>query len=136
PDIADLAKRYVALWQDYLTATAADPDLADALARLITGLGAFASPWLRQAAAAAQRGRRSDMASPTPPHDRRTADPARPAPAAPRPAAAAAPSDGRSDELAQLGRRLAVVEERLAALEAGARQRSAGARSTARRRRS
>ena len=28
PDLSNLAKRYVELWQDYLTAAAADPDLA------------------------------------------------------------------------------------------------------------
>jgi len=32
-----LAKRYVELWQDYLTAAAADPDLADSLPVLLVG---------------------------------------------------------------------------------------------------
>src|SRR6266550_1083634 len=42
PDLSVLAKRYVELWQDYLTAAAADPGLADNLARLLAGLGAVA----------------------------------------------------------------------------------------------
>src|SRR5216683_163073 len=47
PDLQALAKRYVELWQDYLTAAAADPDLADSLARLLTAVGTVAalSPW-------------------------------------------------------------------------------------------
>src|SRR5689334_6638142 len=47
PDLSQLAKRYVALWQDYMTATASDPELADTLARLIVGMGSTMSPWLR-----------------------------------------------------------------------------------------
>src|SRR5690242_10668845 len=34
PDLASLAKRYLDLWQEQLTAMAADPDLAESLARL------------------------------------------------------------------------------------------------------
>ena len=39
PDLATLAKRYLDLWQEQLIAMAADPDLADSLARLLAGLG-------------------------------------------------------------------------------------------------
>ena len=38
PDLASLAKRYLDLWQEQLTAMAADPDLAESMARLFAGL--------------------------------------------------------------------------------------------------
>jgi len=48
PDLAKLAQRYVALWQDYVAATAADPELAEMLTRLLAGMSAGAAQWLRQ----------------------------------------------------------------------------------------
>jgi hypothetical protein len=38
PDLAALARRYVDLWQDQLTAMAADPALAESTARLLAAL--------------------------------------------------------------------------------------------------
>ena len=38
PDLAALARRYVDLWQDQLTAMAADPALAESTARLLQAL--------------------------------------------------------------------------------------------------
>src|SRR6185437_1136797 len=108
PDLPTLAKRYVELWQDYLTAAAADPDLADSLACLLAGAGAAAaiSPWQAWLRSAAM------------PRDQ-------PAPhaddgaASARATAAAAPSHERDDGLAEFARSLARLDERLAALEAG-----------------
>src|SRR6185312_3138394 len=45
PDLAQLAKRYVELWQDYLTAAAADPETIEALACLVSGMGAAGALW-------------------------------------------------------------------------------------------
>src|SRR5438874_3603352 len=93
PDLSVLAKRYVELWQDYLTAAAADPDLADSLARLLTGLGTFAAmtpwPWW-QSGAVARRDQSDRGAAAAPRHD----DDVAPQPsssAAPEPTGGAAP---------------------------------------------
>src|SRR5689334_8062037 len=96
PDLADLAKRYLDLWQDQLIAMAADPELAEGMARLLGALVPRASP-LRGGA-----------------FGHETTAPAGAA------AARAAPSHG-DERLAELARRLAAIEERLAAVEAGTR---------------
>ncbi len=94
PDLANLAKRYLDLWQEQLIAMAADPDLADGLARLLAGLAPASWP---------------------PPFGAPAYD------GSPPGAAAAAPaSRQRGDALDELARRLAAVEDRLAALETGA----------------
>jgi hypothetical protein len=96
PELASLAKRYLDLWQEQLTAMAADPDLAESLARLLAGL---APPgWPQWPGAAARDG------------------------AASGPAAAAAPPRQRGVAVDEFARRLAAVEKRLAALEAGTRR--------------
>jgi hypothetical protein len=117
PEMEALARRFLALWQEQLVATASDPALADALARTMTLAGGALAPWTAalQAAARARDG------------DRAAADRAAPA--------AAAPRDG-GDAVADLARRLAALEERLAQLEAGARSGGARPRDRARRRRS
>src|SRR5579883_465300 len=102
PDLASLAKRYLDLWQEQLIATAADPDLAEAIARLLVAMMAPSRVvW-------------PDMPS----HDRSA--PATGAPAGT--AAAATPPRQRGDGLDEFARRLAAVEERLAALESGTRR--------------
>ena len=90
PDLASLAKRYLDLWQEQLIAMAADPELAESLARLLAGL--MPPGWAGTV----------------------SGEPAG------TPAPAAAPGE-RGDQLDELLRRLAAVEERVAALEAGAR---------------
>ncbi|HLY58112.1 MAG TPA: hypothetical protein VKS60_21295 [Stellaceae bacterium] len=98
PDLSALARRYVELWQDQLAAVAADPEMADTLARWLKVAGgnvtASAAMWQ----------------SLWPAHD----GAAPPGPAS----AAAAPADGSGD-VAQLSLRLAALEARIAALEAG-----------------
>src|SRR5260221_3711348 len=130
PDLSVLAKRYVELWQDYLTAAAADPGLADSLARLLAGLGTVAalSPWQAWQRGAAVWRDRSDHNAAARSHDQATSEPSspaaqeRPGAAAPRAAPAASPSHERDDGMAEFARRLARLDERLAALEAGNRR--------------
>src|SRR6185437_13479999 len=103
PDLAALARRYVDLWQDQLTAMAADPALAESTARLLQALVPVG--WPPQ-----QRPQDDDASIFSAP---------RSSAAGPQ-AAGAAPGqrDRRVDELA---RRLAALEKRLTALETGIR---------------
>src|SRR6185437_8449396 len=94
PDLASLAKRYVDLWQEQLIAMAADPDLAESLARLLRGL--VPGGWPPSPGACANDG------------------------AAPGAPAAPPPPGQRGDALDELARRLAAAEQRLSALEARA----------------
>src|SRR5258708_10314093 len=130
PDLPTLAKRYVELWQDYLTAAAADPDLADSLARLLAAVGTVAalSPWQAWQRAATTPHANDEAArqttAPAAPAGRGREErnrTARRAAAAARAAPAASPSDERDDGLAEFARRLAHLDERLAAIEAGRR---------------
>jgi hypothetical protein len=108
PDFAELAKRYVDLWQDHLMAIAGDPALAESVARMFLGLGA-----------AAPGGATRDGAFAS----------------AARAATAAAASHERERGLDELARRLAALEERIAALETGARGGNGRAPAKPRRRR-
>ena len=42
-ELEDLARRYVDLWQDQMTALAADPDFAEAMQRVMASLGVTAA---------------------------------------------------------------------------------------------
>src|SRR5216683_984040 len=128
PDLQALAKRYVELWQDYLTAAAADPDLANNLARLLAAMGTVValSPWqawqrsVKTPGADDETGQQR-TAPASPGRDRgEHSRPGRAATAA-RAASAASPPDERDDGLAEFARRLARLDERLAAIEAGPR---------------
>jgi hypothetical protein len=105
PDIADLAKRYLDLWQDQMMALAADPDFAESVARL---LSAWTMP-LSQAAVA--------FPFAMPPVGAAHEPGTKAAGAAP----AAAPSDERAVGVDELAHRVGALEERLAALETGIR---------------
>jgi hypothetical protein len=126
PDLEALARRYVELWQDQVAAAAADPELTEALVRMMqltgSGLAATTAMWQTLWAGAASRyaapaagfgaGGRDD-------HDGSARYPsvwAAPAPGA-TPAAGASPVGGR--DLAELDARLALLEKRLAAMEGG-----------------
>ncbi|HVA14631.1 MAG TPA: hypothetical protein VNF99_15395 [Stellaceae bacterium] len=111
PDLAALARRYVDLWQDQLTAMAADPALAESTARLLAAL--VPAGWPPQP-------RQDDDAGTISPGSRRSAAPEAHSSAAGA-AAAGAASDQRDRRMAQLARRLAALEKRLAAVEAGIR---------------
>ncbi|MGH7091551.1 MAG: hypothetical protein ACREFQ_21890 [Stellaceae bacterium] len=107
PDYAELAKRYVDLWQDHLMAIAGDPALAESMARLFLG------------GAAPAMGETGDGAFAS----------------AARAAAAAAASPQRERGLAELARRLADLEARIGALETRARPSRGSAAKKPRRRR-
>ena len=135
PDLEALARRYVELWQDQMAAAAADPELTEALVRLMqvtgSGLAASTAMWQSFWAGTAQR-----YAGPQKEgfqaHDGSRPDrhfwPGTPwpgggqsgwAPPPPGPAPAAGPSPVGGVDVAQLHARLALLEERLAAMEAG-----------------
>lgn len=110
PDFAALARQYLDLWEDQLTAMAADPDLAEQSARFfeaMTQLGKDANPMLSANLAEflqrAQTGNANAKNSSTPTPDGTET--------------AAAASGDRDDRLDQLTRRLAAVEKRLDQLE-------------------
>jgi hypothetical protein len=111
PDLAALARRYVDLWQDQLTAMAADPALAESTARLLAAL--VPAGW--------------------PPQPRSQDDDAGIS-SAPRSATAGAASGQRDRRLDEFAGRLAAIEKRLAALEAGIRPRRRSAQPRARQR--
>lgn len=120
PDLSTLAKLYVDLWQDQLVALAAQPELAEGFARLLSAFPVVAWP--------APPGGPADPA--------RAAHDSNGATAADRPATAAASSDGGDLLLRELAGRLAALEERLARLEAGIANRGKRPAQSARRRRS
>ncbi len=124
-DLDELARRYLDLWQDQMSALAGDTEFAETMQRLMTTMGLATMAGLQDAE---QTQGASDDQS-------REAGPGAPArsargsavgtaagTAAGTPAgtaASAAASDGGESGLDQLARRLAALEERIAALEAG-----------------
>jgi hypothetical protein len=130
PDLSTLAQRYVALWQDYLTTAAADPELADTLARVVTGMGAGA--WTRSPGERAPVDGKASKER----NGKHAADTVEAAGTAPLAAASVERDDGVDD----LYSRIVLLERRIAALEADARsrtrERGAGAGGATRRRRS
>jgi hypothetical protein len=113
-DADELARRYFALWADYLTALVADPQAGDLLQRWIAFTGqfaktagehgaAFAWPPIPPARSAAESSSRSSAGS----SGRSTAH-----------ATASASSSGeRDDAVGELARRVAELERRVAVLE-------------------
>jgi len=142
-DIDELARRYLDLWQDQMTALAGDREFAESLQKLMTAMGtagdagATAAPEFQRAWMGVMTGQQPGQQTGQPPGQptKATADDGTPGRAPGAPAAAAAP-DGGSADLDQLARRLAALEERIAALEAGAKPSRGGARSKSRKPRS
>jgi len=102
PDLNDLAKRYLDLWQAQVNTMAGDADAAKTMADTMAMMSAGAQSFSQAFAEAAQKqsgARQNDHGSP--------------APAAPAGAAHGDPG-ARLDEFAE---RLAAVEERLARME-------------------
>lgn len=134
-DLQDLARRYVDLWQDQMTALASDPDFAESLQKVLTSMGVAASGlpalWTAwpaamssmmaaaqpdlQAAARAGAGPVGEREDDGESAGKRKADGQTGATAG-APASAAAPHGGGTD-LGVLEERLAALEQRLLALE-------------------
>ncbi|MGE5504925.1 MAG: hypothetical protein ACM31L_10925 [Actinomycetota bacterium] len=112
PDLDQLARRYLDLWQDQVAAMATDPALAEAVARGIAMMsqGTSALVQATQAAATAAQAK-AGTDEPAAPGSDHSPDPQR------SQAAAAAPDRPR-DDAGRLEGRLAALEERVAALEA------------------
>jgi hypothetical protein len=128
-DLAQLADRFLDLWQDQLSAVATDPDLAELVARLWTqwlvGPGAWRPPMAAPAPAPPSAAPAAEPAA-APAHDPRTE--------APGAAAAAAPPRDHRADLRDLVARLGALEQRLAAVERTARSRRGGVERRTRRR--
>jgi hypothetical protein len=112
PDPESLARRFLDLWQDQLTAVAGDPQLAETMTRWIgmtaPGMAAFLPLMQAGLKAASAKEGPSDAQG-------RASDGKTPAGTA----AAAAAHGGGGGDVDKLARRLADVEKRLARLEAG-----------------
>jgi hypothetical protein len=108
-DADELARRYFALWGEYLTALVADPQAAELLQRLIAFTGQFAGHL--PGASDAPAGFAFPAWPPTPAADGSPG----------RPQAVAAPAPGspgeRDDAVGELARRVGELERRLAAVE-------------------
>lgn len=116
PDLEDLARRYVDLWQDQMTALAGDPEFAQSLQKVMAALGVAASgtpaAWAAWPAAFG-----SLMAAGRQDIERGQQSDARKSAAAPGAAPAATASDGGGADLGSFAERLAALEQRIAALE-------------------
>ena len=118
PDLAALARRYVELWQDQLTAMAADPAFSQGMAALLAGLSPlWPQPGQWPATPEGAQRAANEFA--------RTFQSAA---AAAGSASAGAASRQRQPDLAVLAGRLAALEDRLAALESKPRNRGKRAR--------
>lgn len=122
-DLEALARRYLDLWQDQMTALAGDSEFIEAIDKLTAASGmampAGATAWpgvvgMMMAATGQPAGREREAS------DRQDSPQADSPGAAASGAASAAPSSGqRQSDLAELLGRLAALEERVAALESG-----------------
>lgn len=150
PDLDEIAARYLDLWQDQVSALAADPEFAEAWRKLVESLGTQTMAWQAQglppgfpmagglpdpmaALQAMMSGARPATAAggkDEGQHDdgNQAKTSAGGAKAEARSAAAAAASRGRGDELEQLAARLDQLEKRIAALEAKPAGKGGGAR--------
>jgi hypothetical protein len=142
PDLETLSRRFLDLWQDQMTAMAADPEMAEVMTRLMgmtaPGMAAFmplAIGGLGGLAGGAKEGEERTREG----HrdaETETSSSAGEAKAPPRAAAAATASGGGGLDLDELARRLADVERRLDELEARAGAGGGRARGKPRRQRS
>ena len=152
PDLDDLAKRYLDLWQEQLRAMASDPETVASVSRLFATMSG--------AAGADEKSGASAGMPPMPPNPMAWLTglgmmPPQAASGGANPfdsvfaqfaqhaaqgsggsAPAGTPSDGGSDELHELKRRIAVLEERLDAVESRAGRRGKSAAKKPRKRKS
>ena len=150
-DLDELARRYLDLWQDQMTALAGDQEFAETMQRLMTTMGlaptAASELWRAWPATMAglqateqTQGASDDQSRETGPRaPTRSTEGSAAGTEAGTPAGTAAPtaaSDGGESGLDQLARRLAALEQRIAALEAAGSGRRGGAASKPRKGRS
>lgn len=126
PDLDALARRYVELWQDHLAATAADPEISDALARMIAAGGGsmqamntvFQNLWVAAAGWPLHPGPKGSWSDAQSKESKdgvnNTAGPSRTETTGT--ASAAGSSRHGEHDVAELKARLALLEERLATL--------------------
>jgi hypothetical protein len=133
-DAAELADRFLDLWQDQLAAVATDPDLAETVARLwsqwlVGPAAAWRTPMTDAPAKPAARAPRQRAADGRPPESQ-------PEPRAETPGAApaAAASRDHGPDVGDLLARIGTLEKRLAALERPPRIRRGAAERRTRRR--
>jgi hypothetical protein len=133
PDPAELAERFLDLWQDQLAAIATDADLAELVARLwgqwLVGPAAWRAPAADAPPRPAARPARSRTAKT---HDDKRPDHA--GVETPGAAPAAAASRDHGPDVGDLLARIGTLEKRLAALERPPRARSRAAERRTRRR--
>lgn len=127
-DLDELARRYLDLWQDQMSALASDPEAAEAMTRLMTAAGANGSatwPAFVPGFGPAGAGRDGEASEKDP--DGAATDQAEGSAASSGAAAAAASSSHGGADLDRLASRLAELEERVRALESSPRRASGGA---------
>jgi hypothetical protein len=122
PDLQELARDWITLWQSELTALAADQEMQENWAAMMSLWAGAAAAMVNAMPRAAPRPSRSSGAGrrdrPTGPGNVPPAGRTAAAAAPGAPAAAAAP-DPRDAEIQRLGGRVAELESRLAQLEQG-----------------
>ncbi|MEO3428231.1 hypothetical protein AAFN88_05195 [Pelagibius sp. CAU 1746] len=151
-DLEELARRYVDLWQDQMTALAADPEFAESLQKVMAAMGVAASGlpamWSAWPAAmstlmsAAQPATQTGRTNPQEPktdekpagakHDG-SGQASGPRAAEAGAEAAAAASHGGGADLGLLEERLAALEQRIRDLEGGSGRARGGTKAKSRR---
>jgi hypothetical protein len=156
-ELEELARRYVDLWQDQMTALAADPEFAESLQKVMAAMGVAASGlpamWSAWPAAmstlmsAAQPGTQSGMTNPQeqetdekPAGGKQNASGQAAGPGTSKAGlskagaeAAAAASHGGGPDLGVLEERLAALEQRIRSLEGGTGRARRGTKAKAKR---
>ncbi|MEX0922508.1 MAG: hypothetical protein WD489_01425 [Rhodovibrionaceae bacterium] len=149
PELEALARRYLDLWQDQMSALAADPEFAQSWRKLLESMGAQAAAWQAQGLPrggglpdpmAVMQAMMSGMPQPGTEGGKdgnagddgvgnsRAGAKSGAAAAAQRSAPAATASGGGGDDLGRIAARLEQLEQRLAALEAKPSGKGGGAR--------
>jgi hypothetical protein len=121
PDLDQLAKQYLDLWQDHMQSMAADPQVTETMSQMTQMMTGSATAFAALAQQALNAGKHPGQTRETQTHDQ--ADDGRGA-AAPASGGAGTPAPGAAHggtdlDMAELARRLDGIERRLAALEAG-----------------
>ncbi|MEQ8805394.1 MAG: hypothetical protein RIE16_06435, partial [Rhodospirillales bacterium] len=121
PDLDQLAKQYLDLWQDHMRSMAADPQVTETVSQVTQMMTGSATAFAALAQQALNAGKQPP--NPTEPSTHDPSDDGRgaagPAPGGAGTQAPGAAHGGADLDMAELARRLDGIERRLAALEAG-----------------